>query len=293
MKRLARVGAPVAVALALLPAACSRPRPAIEARPALWRVADADTTIWLLGSIHALPPEVRWQTPAVEQAIAKADTLVLEVIPADPGDARAEFLAVAKRDGLPPLRERVAVADRGVLERGMAVAGQSPGSLDGFKTWAAALTISAGAGHASDASAADGVEAVLAQRFAGKAIGALETPAGQFATFDRLPQGSQQALLMQAASDAVDPSTGYAMLLDAWTHGNETTLATSVASSRANPAIARTLVTDRNARWASVIVRRLDRPGHVLVAVGAGHLVGAESVVAMLRARGLPVERIE
>ena len=293
MRRIARSLGPLAIALTLLTAACSRPRPPIEARPALWRVADTDTTIWLFGSIHALPPEVRWQTPEVERAIAAADTLILEVPPANAGTARAEFLAVAQQAGLPPIRERVAPVDRAVLERGMAMAGVAPESLDRLKTWAAALTIGAAAGRREDASGADGVEPVLAARFAGRAIGALETRGGQFAAFDRLPEGSQRFLLLQAAADTRDPAGGYRRLLAAWAAGDEARLAATLDPMRGDAALMTALVTTRNARWASAIVRRMARPGRVFVAVGAGHLVGADSVVAMLRARGLRVKRVE
>lgn len=278
--------------LALLITGCGKPHP-VDAHPALWRVADKDTTIWLFGSIHALPPEVRWQTPAVEQAIAGSDTLILEVLPADPAAARAEFLAVAEQDGLPPISARVAAADRGPLERGVARAGLAPESLDRLKTWAAALTISAAAGRREDASGTDGVEPVLAARFAGRAIGALETRSGQFAAFDRLPEESQRFLLLQAARDAVQPDAGYRQLLAAWAAGDETRLAATLDPMRREPALVTTLVTARNARWAGAIVRRMGRPGRVFVAVGAGHLVGSDSVVAMLRARGLRVTRVE
>ncbi len=281
-----------AFALALCLSGCDRPPP-IEARPALWRVADGDTTIWLFGAIHALPPGVRWRTPAVARAITQADTLILEVPPGDAAAARRAFLSAAQTPNLPPLLDRVAPGERDVLARGMTIAGQAPGSLDGMKTWAAALTVSAGAGHARAASGADGVEAVLAARFAGKAIGALETPAGQFATFDRLPAAAQRILLMQAADAALDPARGYDRLFAAWASGDEAGLAADVATLRRDPAIERGLVTDRNARWTAAIVRRMTRPGRVFVAVGAGHLVGPGSVVAMLRARGLKVERVE
>lgn len=293
MRRFARSLGALAIALTLLTAACSRPRPPIEARPALWRVADADTTIWLFGSIHALPPEVRWQTPEVERAIAAADTLILEVPPADPGAARAEFLTVAQQAGLPPIRDRVPAAERGVLERGMATAGVEPESLDRLKTWAAALTVSAAAGRREEASGADGVEPVLTARFSGRAIGALETRAGQFMAFDRLPEASQRFLLLQAAADARDPAGGYRSLLAAWAAGNEAELAATLDPMRTDPATYRTLLIDRNRRWANAIVRRMARPGQVFVAVGAGHLVGTDSVVALLRARGFHVARIE
>ena len=293
MRRIARTLGPLAIALTLLTVACSRSRPPIEARPALWRVADADTTIWLFGSIHALPPGVAWETPVVERAIAAADTLILEVPPVDAGVARAEFLAVARRDGLPPILERVPQGQRAALVRGIDAADLSAWELDTLETWAAALTIGAAAGRQAEASSADGVEPVLTARFAGKAIGALETRGGQFAAFARLPEASQRLLLLHAAGAARDPASGYRRLLAAWAAGDEGALAATIAPLRGDPAIIAALVTERNARWASAIVRRMARPGRVFVAVGAGHLVGAGSVVAMLRARGWRVERVE
>ena len=278
--------------LAVLITGCGKPHP-VDARPALWRVVDQDTTIWLFGSIHALPPGVKWQTPVVERAIAAADTLILEVAPADAGAARAEFLAAAEQDGLPPLRARVAAADRGPLERGIARAGLAPESLDGLKTWAAALTIGAAAGRREDASGTDGVEPVLTARFAGRAIGALETRSGQFAGFDRLPEASQRTLLLQATEEARNPAGGYARLLKAWAAGDEPALAATLRPVLDDAPIRRTLITDRNRRWARAIERRMARPGQVFVAVGAGHLVGGDSVVALLRARGWKVTRIE
>lgn len=277
-----------ALALALLLAGCAPARP-VEARPALWRLADGDTTIWLLGSIHTLPPGVRWRTPAVAQAEAAADTLVLEIAPADPQDAGAAFRAAAVVRGLPPLRARVPVADRAVLDRAIVVSGQSPETLDGYKTWGAALAITAGAAAARGADGAHGVEATVTADFTGRRIGALETQAGQLALFDALPEAEQRALLMQAARDALRDDDSD---LAAWRRGDKAALAATLAPLNAHPAMRRAVVTDRNARWASAIVRRMARPGRVLVVVGAGHLVGPRSVVAILRARGWRVTRI-
>ena len=293
MRRIARSLGSLAIALTLLTVACRRTPPPIAARPALWRVVDADTTIWLFGSIHALPPGVTWQTPVVERAVAGSDTLILEVPPADPAAAHDEFLAVAKRDGLPPILDRVPHVARAALARGIDAADLSAGELDPLRTWAAALTIGAAAARREEASGTDGVEPVLTKRFAGKAIGALETRGGQFAAFDQLPERSQRTLLLQAARDARDPAGGYRRLLAAWAAGNETALAATLAPLQRDLAMIAVLVTGRNARWASAIARRMARPGRVFVAVGAGHLVGPGSVVAMLRARGLRVERVE
>ena len=78
------------------------------ARPAMWKVADSDTTIYLFGTIHLLPQGPGWRTPAMEAALAGAHELVLEV--ADIDDMMASARAMAKlgmSPGLPPIAERV------------------------------------------------------------------------------------------------------------------------------------------------------------------------------------------
>jgi hypothetical protein len=58
------------------------------------------------------------------------------------------------------------------------------------------------------------------------------------------------------------------------------------------PETARILLTDRNRRWADAIRTRMDQPGTVFVAVGAGHLAGADSVQHFLEAQGITVRRV-
>lgn len=49
-----------AALLSVLLAACGTPEPETQARPAMWLVADDDTKIYLLGSMHALPASTDW-----------------------------------------------------------------------------------------------------------------------------------------------------------------------------------------------------------------------------------------
>lgn len=265
-------------------------KPAVEARPAMWRVHDADTEIWLLGTIHALPPEVRWETPVVARAIASADTLVTEIAPAPADKAGATFAHYARARGLPPISARVDPAQLQALNDAATAAGVSIAALDGLRTWAAAVTLAAGPMRAAGASTDRGVEAVLAKEFAGRRQVALETQAGQLAIFNALPEAAQRLMLARALADP----GGFATTLRAWEAGDVRALAAGIEPEfRGEPDVRRTLVTDRNARWAGWIARRMRAPGRVLVAVGAGHLVGADSVVAMLGARGVTVERVQ
>jgi uncharacterized protein YbaP (TraB family) len=61
---------------------------------------------------------------------------------------------------------------------------------------------------------------------------------------------------------------------------------------RDTPELAKILLTDRNARWAKWIEARLQKPGTVFLAVGAGHLAGADSVQAFLARDRVKADRI-
>ena len=103
-----------ALLLACVPAGSSPPPPI--AKPALWKLSDADTTIYLFGTIHALPHGYQWRDGALDDAFHKADALVLEtVLDRDPGKASALLLGMGMKPGLPPLIDRVPTGKRAAL----------------------------------------------------------------------------------------------------------------------------------------------------------------------------------
>ena len=59
-----------------------------------------------------------------------------------------------------------------------------------------------------------------------------------------------------------------------------------------SPEIYRLMFNDRNGRWANWIARRLQQPGVVFVAVGAGHLAGKDSVQHKLGNYGIRTARV-
>ena len=279
-----------AAALAVLAAGCD-PAPPLTARPALYRVTDADTVIWLIGTVHVLPPKVAWETATILAAERDADTLVTELPALAPGDAAQAFAAMARAPDLPPILERVPTAARAPLARLAKRAGLSLDSLSAMKSWAAALTLSAAAARIDGgASPANGVESVIEARMAGRKRIGLETLPEQLGFFDALDERDQRRLL----TSSVTSGASFRQVLDAWAAGDEARLAELVSGPlRAAPALEAALLTRRNARWTVWIAQRMARPGRVLVAVGAGHLAGPKSVVATLRARGLRVQRIQ
>lgn len=295
MRRAAFLSRIAAIAVAVAAAGCAR-APTIAAKPALFLVSDGDTRIWLFGTIHLLPPGVAWQTPAVERAIAAADTLVTEIPAPDPARANAVLEAAMLNAAPAPILARVPANRRAALLKALDAADLTLAEGDRLDSWAAATRISGASAQAAGAGRAEGVETTLHDRFAadGKRQLAFETLSGQLALFDTLPEAVQRALLIRSIDEAADPTRGYRATLTAWASGDQRRIAASFNPLFAGqPLLEERLLTGRNRRWARWVVARMARPGAVFVAVGAGHLAGPGSVIAMVEAAGLKVTRTQ
>lgn len=270
--------------------------PAQPATPALWVVRDTDTTLWLFGSVHELKPQLAWFTGSVRHAFDASDTLVLELIV----PPRAEIDAVLRDTAPPadakPLPERLPPAYRPKLAAALKAASYSADAFDRMDPWLAATTLSVlplrRAGFSREAS----VEPVLtkAARAAGKPVEGLETQAGQIAMFDTLPESVQLAMLTRVLDGQDGAAETMTRTAEAWARGDTQALAAIVADDmRQSPdLVQQRLLTDRHARWADWIARRMERPGVVFVAVGTGHLVGPGSLQQVLSDRGIRVARV-
>jgi hypothetical protein len=79
----------------------------------------------------------------------------------------------------------------------------------------------------------------------------------------------------------------------AWKHGDQRVFVNMLGQLKtASPDTYRMLFTERNTRWADWIRARMQAPGTVFVAVGAGHLAGPDSVLVRLGERGIPSQRV-
>ena len=276
-----------AVTLVAVPAA---------AEPAMWHVQSATTDITLFGTIHALPPGTDWLAPRIAARLDAADTLALEIVlPEDPAALTPLVTALGFKPGLPPVADRVAPSKRAALLAGVSALGLGARQLDGMKTWLAAIAIEDGTVMQLGYTPADGVEPALTSRAraAHHAVIGLETPESQFRIFDNLPETDARALLDATVDDMTTAGDDLRSLVHLWQAGDVDALAADFDKDfRTTPRLARVLLADRNRAWVDWITARLKVPGKVFLAVGAGHLGGPGSVVALLRARGVTVERL-
>jgi uncharacterized protein YbaP (TraB family) len=142
----------------------------------------------------------------------------------------------------------------------------------------------------------EGVEFVLRDAFTaqGKQIGELETNVEQLGFFDRLPESAQLALLEGAIEGNGDARQEFGRMLDAWSRGDVKGIAATFDEQLStSPDLQQGLIRRRNENWSRWIEQRLKQPGQVMVAVGAGHLAGRDSVIDLLTRAGYRVRRIQ
>jgi len=255
------------VSLLVASPSAARPEPGLGqfhddaacARPALWVVSDADTTIYLFGTIHTHDGRSHWFDHAVRRAFDASSTLVMEtLIPAAPRN-RIE----ASGTGLAAARATVQTARQVGL------------------------------------SVQQGADMVLARAAEanGKPIIGLENFDEQLRMYQALPSPARPTATAASVVHAPAPEASLAPFLlamvDRWNRGDAEPIEAIVNEiRRQSPETYRHLFVDRNAAWAQWIKERLRQPGTIFVAVGTGHLVGDDSVQAKLAAAGIRTGRI-
>ena len=299
MSLLKRFGRNLAAFSAI--AATAGAAPAAEpkhAAPAMWKVADSDTTIYLFGTIHLLPKGTSWRSPAFDKAAAGSDTLVVETLvdEAHPEATIGELFKLAISDGLPPLSARVPADKKAALDAAVAKSGIPAAVLDKMETWAAGFMLLSVQFKDLGLDPGSGVETTLRKQFTagGKPIDQLETNAEQLGFFDKLSEEAQRKFLLGVIEESGQLKGQFDGMLSAWKRGDVKSIAQSFNADLDDEAeLKDALLVRRNANWARWVRGRLDKPGTVLVAVGAGHLAGDQSVVSVLQKEGVTVTRIQ
>jgi uncharacterized protein YbaP (TraB family) len=264
----------VAAALAAATPAVAPAAPTTE--PAMFVVRDADTTVYIFGTFHALDSKTHWLSNDVRGAFERSNELVLEtLIPEGP--------MVPGRPGLPIRAPMVTPSASFLATTRMAIdAGQSQG-----------MQVDKGA---------DMVLRHIAEQ-EGKPVEGLETLEFQLNMFNSLPPAPKPAVARAAverrpgelAAEAPMQSLSRTMtnMESAWKRGDQTVFVQMLGQlKQALPDTYRLMFTERNARWADWIAARMQTPGIVFIAVGAGHLAGQDSVLVRLAEKGLSSKRV-
>lgn len=265
--------------------------------PALWTLSDEDTTLYLLGTVHLLRPGMAWMTPQIRTAIETADTVVFEADTSSP-DAQRELMRFFSTHGLFPdgrqLSSLLTPEEAAALTEALESVDLPLAAIEPMRPWFAAINLSVKQMVESGFDPEAGVEKVIELAVADRDVqyAYLETVEQQLGGLAGLDDCEQVGFLLATADSLDDGIELLDMLVDEWAEGDVHGLGLLLANAEmlGSQAIYDVMLVERNALWVPQITAMLDTPGTVLIAVGAGHLAGADSVVEMLRDEGYTVE---
>lgn len=267
--------------------------------PALFVVRDADSTMYLYGTVHVRPGGADWGDDDVREALAESEEIWTELLMTPELDAQTQALALqlGRAPAGQPLSSWLTAEDNARLTALSARIGIPPGALEPYRPWMAALTLTLIPIMQAGYDPASGVDRQI-DAFGdanGKTMRFFETAEQQLGFFVNLPDEAQRQFLREAITEAERGPALINELTHAWDRGDLDTLERVVIddSREQYPAVYQALFVDRNTAWMDVLVREMAGAGVDFVAVGAGHLIGEDGLVAQFRARGFTVERVE
>ena len=268
----------IAAALAAASPSAAPEPPAPAAEPAMFVVRDADTTVYIFGTFHALDGHAQWFGDRVKDAFEQSNELVLETL-------------------VPEQPNQTVLVNPGFR----------PPSVTPSASFLATTRMAINAGRAQGMQVGNGADMVL-RRIAeveGKQVEGLETLQSQLDMFNRLPSSSAGPMpavapaprpgqpVVVSASPMDSLSKAMSEMQSAWKRGDQTVFVRMLGQlERGSPDTYRMMFTERNGRWADWIRARMQTPGTVFVAVGAGHLAGKDSLLVRLAERGIPSQRV-
>jgi len=270
--------------------------PAEVVKPALWVIRDADSTIYLLGSIHVMKDGTPWLNSEIQSRFDSAQDAWFEIPDLD---NKAAAIPLAQKymfdpkgtmtDGLTP--DEIAQLDTLLKPSGM-----NTQMLKPMRKWAVTLIITLQQIGALGYQTERGVDVTLmAQaRAANKGVHGFETMEQQLQALVPNSQDEELTTVRVMLRDMPTLPQDIRDLFDAWKRGDAEALSHLMIDKMQDedPNGYRRLIVERNAAWEPQIEQILAGKGTVFITVGAGHLVGPDSVIAMLKQHGITAERV-
>jgi uncharacterized protein len=288
----------LALALATAaPAYAQAPAPLPDADPAMWVVKDKDTTVYLFGTFHGLDGKTDWFNEEVKTAFdASSEVYVEAIVPENPAEMQPLIIKYAVDPSGKTLSSKLKPETKAKLDKVLTGAGMPVQMVEPLEPWMASLSLLQIVSAKLQLKPELGADAVIkkAAKASGKKLGELEGVEFQLAMFDKMPE-AQQVKQLEAALNGFDEMAPYLKsMMDTWNKGDEAGIAKLTAQSlQEDPELYKTIFSSRNATWADWIAKRMEQPGTVFLAVGAGHLAGQESVQDYLAKKGLKSERVK
>lgn len=266
---------------------------------AIWKTGDADTTVYLFGTVHILQPTIEWSHNTFETAWAESDVVYFEADVLDP-DAQAALGPLILKHGFDQSGKSLASyftpAERETIDAAVAKYGITLGNLGSMRPWFASLNLAQAALGALGGTPEAGVEMILGGRAKaeGKSLRFFETLEEQILFFANMSDEEQARMMLASLEQLDDPAGFFADLIGAWYRGDADGVAAILNEAEdVSEEFSEVLLYRRNAVWAVTLDQLIrEETGTFFVAVGAAHLAGDRSVQDYLAEKGHVAERL-
>ncbi|MBF2754499.1 MAG: TraB/GumN family protein [Gammaproteobacteria bacterium AqS3] len=263
-----------------------------ESKPALWKLSDDDSEIWLFGTVHILNPDVQWQNRQIRNAFESADTLITEAPTNEVSPQKMQRLTMrhgfskSKRSFL----KRLSPEADANLTQVLAMLGLPEeavkASMAQMRPWLAATMITVMTIQVRGADPNAGVDSVLwnQAKAQGKTLAYLETVEDQFNIFADLEDAEEMRMFEDTVKQLAEQPDMLDALVQLWLDAEQDQLAEMMQASMSGmDSLRDAMLRKRNEDWAEQIKELMDGSGSYFIAVGAGHLAGSDSVQEILR----------
>ncbi len=258
----------------------------------LWELHGKHNTVYVLGSIHTLRASDYPLAPAIMDAYRDSTSLVMEIDlkEIDSPDVQAEMLQSAMLPAGKTLADVVGPARFARAQGLVHDVGLDLSMFGQFAPWFVAEAVTQMQLEQLGFDAQSGVEMFFMERARGdgKSVAGLETAHEQMALFEGMPMETQAEYLMSSLEQAHDLPKQVDDMVKAWRRGDTAWLQTEIKSDLGSDrGLYESFVVARNRKWIAKIETLLDDDKNHLVIVGTAHLVGKDSVIALLKKDGV------
>jgi uncharacterized protein YbaP (TraB family) len=264
----------------------------------LWELQAGASHVYLLGSIHSADRSLYPLAPVIEDAFAQAQFLVLEF---DIGQVQSlsSQQAILSQALLSKgtLRDLFSKTEYTRLKADVERYGLDLDSFGPFKPWFVSIAMLQEGLQKLGFKPEYGIDFYFHQRAEGKIIIELESLDEQIQLLAGWDMEKQKLMLQYTVNEMEALEKHFGQIISAWKSGDAAALERQVfGSQRTDPrmtAVYDRIFRDRNAAMAQKLSGMFQRePGVYFVVVGAGHLIGDQGLVALLRKKGYAVDQL-
>jgi uncharacterized protein len=264
----------------------------------LWKAQSKTNTVYLLGSVHFMKKDVYPLSKRIEESFDVSDVVVVEADINNMGQIDVmELAGTALYPENDSLGNHVSKDTYELVKKELGDAGIPLLLIDKQKPWFLALTITSLKLLQLGFDPSYGIDAYFLKKASGKkSVQELESVDFQMKLLSGFSDREQEAFLVYTLRDLTLLDKELDKLIRAWENGDTNTMESialkSVSKDRDMHSVYEKLIFDRNKNMVSKIEDFLKTKNTYFVIVGAGHLIGNQGIIALLRQKGYLVEQL-